>query len=90
MSSIHTKLKSPRRVFLKILGGSIPAALVLRAPLQAAGAIRTVRIVEFDASGVRTRVEEVEKVEKPLADWKKQLTPEQIHGRPSGGNGTPR
>jgi peptide-methionine (R)-S-oxide reductase len=67
-----------RRVFLKILGGSIPAALVLRTPFPAAAAKKTVRIVEFDPSGVRTGVEELEKIEKPLADWKKQLTPEQF------------
>jgi peptide-methionine (R)-S-oxide reductase len=67
-----------RRMFLKILGAGIPAALVLRMPCAAAATKKTVRIVKFDASGVRTGVEEVEKVEKPLADWKKQLTPEQF------------
>jgi peptide-methionine (R)-S-oxide reductase len=71
-------LQPQRRMFLKILGGSIPAALVLRTPFPAAAAKKTVRIVEFDPSGVRTGVEQVEKVEKSLADWKKQLTPEQF------------
>jgi peptide-methionine (R)-S-oxide reductase len=37
-----------------------------------------VHIVEFDSAGVRKGVIEVEKVEKPLADWKKQLTAEQF------------
>ena len=36
------------------------------------------RIVEFDPSGIRTGVVEVDKIEKPLAEWKKQLTAEQF------------
>ena len=36
---------------------------------------RTVHIAEFDASGRRTGVVEVEKVEKMDAEWKAQLTP---------------
>ena len=39
--------------------------------------IQQVKIVEFDASGVRTGVEEVEKIEKPDGEWRKQLTAEQ-------------
>ena len=39
---------------------------------------KTVRIVEFSAAGVRTGVVQVEKIEKPDTEWKKQLTPEQF------------
>jgi peptide-methionine (R)-S-oxide reductase len=77
MSSLQLS-QSHRRRFLKMLGGSVPAALVLRTAVPAAAAKRMVRIAEFDAAGVRTGVVEVEKVEKPLADWQKQLTPEQF------------
>jgi len=77
-----TIFKSPdlqRRVFLKLLGGSFPAAMVLRMPSAlAADNHRLVRIAEFDPSGIRTGVVQVEKVEKPLGEWKKQLTDEQF------------
>jgi peptide-methionine (R)-S-oxide reductase len=66
-----------RRRFLQVLGGSVPAAMVLRTAL-AAEKKHLVRIVEFDAAGVRTGVVEVEKIVKPAAEWKKQLTPEQF------------
>jgi peptide-methionine (R)-S-oxide reductase len=68
-----------RRLFLKILGGGFSAALALRTPsASAADKPRVVRIAEFDASGIRTSVVQVEKIEKPLAEWKKQLTAEQF------------
>src|SRR5580658_844921 len=68
-----------RRLFLKILGGGFFAASVLKTPsASAADKQREVRIAEFDASGVRTGVVQVEKIEKPLAEWKKQLTAEQF------------
>jgi peptide-methionine (R)-S-oxide reductase len=77
-----TIIQSPelhRRVFLKLLGSSVPAAMVLGASSAfAADKPRLVRIVEFDPSGVRTGVTEVEKIAKPLAEWKKQLTAEQF------------
>jgi len=66
-----------RRLFLKFLGGSVPAAIALQGFASATGQ-KTVRIVEFSPSGVRTGVVEVEKIEKPLAEWKKQLTAEQF------------
>lgn len=62
-----------RRTFLKLLGG---AAVTLRFAGAAGG--RTVRIVEFSPSGTRTGVAEIEKIVKPDAEWKKQLTPEQF------------
>jgi peptide-methionine (R)-S-oxide reductase len=43
--------------------------------VRAAQGKRTVRIVEYDASGRRKGVVEVEKIEKPEAEWKQQLTP---------------
>jgi peptide-methionine (R)-S-oxide reductase len=71
--------KSHRRLFLKLLGASVPAATLLKtASAFGTGKNKVVKIVEFDASGVRTGVVEVEKVEKPLAEWKKQLDPEQF------------
>ena len=66
-----------RRRLLQLLGGSVPAAMLLRTAL-AAEKKHLVRIVEFDAAGVRTGVVEVEKIVKPAAEWKKQLTPEQF------------
>jgi hypothetical protein len=55
--------KLRRRLFLKLLGGSIPASIVLQHAFASAGEKKTVRIVEFDPSGARTRVVEVEKIE---------------------------
>jgi peptide-methionine (R)-S-oxide reductase len=64
-----------RRLFLKVLGSSLPAAMILRLPnAQAVGKKQTVRIVEFDPSGVRKGVVEVERIEKTPDEWKKQLT----------------
>lgn len=64
-----------RRRFLKLVGSAtvLPVRTVLASESK-----QTVRIVEFDASGIRTGIMEVEKIEKPLADWKKQLAPEQF------------
>jgi peptide-methionine (R)-S-oxide reductase len=63
-----------RRLFLKLVTGSFSGAVLFKASSAlAAGKVQHVRIVEFDASGIRTGVVEVEKVEKPLGDWKKQL-----------------
>jgi peptide-methionine (R)-S-oxide reductase len=77
--TISNSPKSHRRLFLKLLGASVPAATLLKtASAFGTGKTKTVKIVEFDASGVRTGVVEVEKVEKPLAEWKKQLDPEQF------------
>jgi len=69
---------SHRRTFLKILGAGLPAAMAIRNSSAAESGKKVVKIVEFDASGTRTGVVEVEKIEKPLAEWKKQLDPEQF------------
>jgi peptide-methionine (R)-S-oxide reductase len=77
MIVVHSP-KSKRRQFLKLLAGGVPAALVLRGPLAFAGGKATVRIVDFSPEGVRTGVAEVQKIEKPNAEWKQQLSPEQF------------
>ena len=38
---------------------------------------KSIKLVEFTASGQRKGVTEVEKVEKPDAEWRQQLTPEE-------------
>jgi peptide-methionine (R)-S-oxide reductase len=67
-----------RRQFLKRLGAGLPVgALVLKAS-SAFATGKKVRIVEFDAAGVRVSVSEVDKIEKPQAEWKKKLSAEQF------------
>jgi peptide-methionine (R)-S-oxide reductase len=69
----------PRRQFLKFLGAAMPAAFTLHRTLSAAtNAKKTVRIVQFDAAGVRTGMVEMDKVERSLPEWKKELTPAQF------------
>ena len=71
--------KSDRRFFLKTFGVALPAASAIRtASAFATSKKQVVRIVQFDAAGARTGVVELEKVEKPLGEWKKQLTEEQF------------
>ncbi len=65
-----------RRNFLSSISYAASAGFLLSKRTYAAA--KTVRIVQFDASGLRTGVVDVEKVEKPLADWKNQLTPLQF------------
>ncbi len=69
-----------RRMFLKAAGAAPLAAIAARASRvygASVGKKQVVRIVEFDASGLRTSVAEVEKVEKSDAEWRKQLTTEE-------------
>lgn len=77
MSAFHSA-ERPRRRFLKLLAGGVPAAFLLKTSFAATTSKKTVRIVEFDAMGVRTGVVDVDKIEKPVADWKKQLSKEQF------------
>ena len=77
--------KIQRRLFLKRIGTGLSAGLVFKTSSMLSTALaagtasgKKVRIVEFDPSGVRTGVVEVDKIVKPLADWKKQLTAEQF------------
>jgi peptide-methionine (R)-S-oxide reductase len=70
---------SDRRSFLKLIGVGIPATMVGgMSPAFASGKPPLVRIVEFDPSGTRTGVAEVEKIVKSEAEWRKQLTAEQF------------
>ena len=61
-----------RRNFLAIVGGA-GAAQLLADPGK-----RTIRIAEFELSGKRKGVIEMEKLVKSDSEWKKQLTPEQF------------
>jgi peptide-methionine (R)-S-oxide reductase len=70
-------LKSNRRSFLAVLGGLAPAATVL-VGAETSPKKKTVKVAQFDASGKPTGVVELEKVEKPESEWRKQLTPEQF------------
>jgi peptide-methionine (R)-S-oxide reductase len=66
-----------RRSILEALA-AFPAAFLLTGRVAVAAAAKTVRIAQFDPSGVRTGVSDVERVEKSPAEWKKELTPEQF------------
>ena len=65
-----------RRMFLRIIGCGVSAGFTS----YALGADKPgmVRVVEFDASGMRTGVVQVEKIEKPVSEWKRQLSAEQF------------
>ncbi len=76
-------LNLDRRLVLKLLAAGAPA------PLAFGATRKTVKIVEFDAAGVRTGVVEVEKVEKTDAEWKKQLGGEQFQIARQGGTEYP-
>lgn len=87
MLSIHTtkeraviifnSSRFERRTFLKAISASFPAAILLKnTPAFAVGKKQLVHIVEFDPSGTRTGVVEVEKIEKTADEWKKQLPAE--------------
>ena len=73
-----------RRSFLKLLSG-LPTVAALQASRASAAGKKTVRIVQFDPAGIRTGAVEVEKIEKPVAEWKKQLTAEQFAVARQGG-----
>jgi peptide-methionine (R)-S-oxide reductase len=88
--TISNSTGSHRRSFLKLVGASVPAATLLKtASAFGTGKAKVVKIVEFDASGVRTGVVEVEKIEKPPAEWKKQLDPEQFQVTRQAGTEAP-
>jgi peptide-methionine (R)-S-oxide reductase len=67
-----------RRKLLRLLGCGVSATLLDLRSFAATTAKKTVKIVDFDPAGMRKGVIEVEKVDKPVADWKKQLTAEQF------------
>ncbi len=66
---------SNRRSFLRLLGGMAAGSAAFAGGKHDA---RLLKIVEFDAAGVRKGVVEVEKIEKPDSEWRQQLTPEQF------------
>ena len=74
----HRSSKLQRRLFLKVLSTGIPVTFGRRLSSAATNGKPLVKIVEFDASGLRTGVVEVEKIEKPLDQWRKQLEPLQF------------
>jgi peptide-methionine (R)-S-oxide reductase len=76
--NLFNSSKLQRRGFLQVVAASVPAAMLLKTSARGATAGKQVSIVEFDAAGVRTGVTKVDKVEKPLAEWKKQLSAEQF------------
>jgi peptide-methionine (R)-S-oxide reductase len=80
--------KLERRQLLKRMGAGFSAAVLFKASTAWAAA-KKVRIVQFDALGVRTGVVDVDKVEKPTAEWKKQLTPEQFEVTRNAGTEIP-
>ena len=80
--------RSNRRLFLKLLGCGFPGVMILRTAV-ASGKTKLVRIAEFDASRAGTGVFEVEKIEKPKAEWKKQLTAEEFEVTRNAGTERP-
>jgi peptide-methionine (R)-S-oxide reductase len=69
---------SNRRGFLGIVAGGLGAcALAAAASDKTQRPPKKVRIANFDAAGNKKGVEELERIVKTDAEWKKQLTPEQ-------------
>src|SRR5262245_382522 len=64
-----------RRRFLGLLGIT-SATFALAGP--EAGKKQTVRIAQFDATGKLTSITEVERIDRPESEWKKQLNTEQF------------
>jgi peptide-methionine (R)-S-oxide reductase len=64
-----------RREMLQAAAGALGASTLLAG---AESKSKMVKIVQFDGTGARKGVEEVEKVVKSDAEWKKQLDPEQF------------
>ena len=77
--SLSNSSQLQRRRFLQAIGCGLPAVLGVKTlSAFASSKKQVVRIVQFDAFGVRTGAVELEKVEKPESEWKKQLTKEQF------------
>jgi peptide-methionine (R)-S-oxide reductase len=71
----ETAAATDRRSFLRFVA---TAAVPLLAKAAPSDDHRMVRIATFDPAGGKKTVTEVEKIKKPDAEWKKQLTPEQF------------
>jgi peptide-methionine (R)-S-oxide reductase len=76
MSMINKPLY--RRGFLMSLAGGAGVGALLAATDKMAKGGKTVHIVDFDANGNKTGVEDVAKVVKSDDEWHKQLTAEQF------------
>lgn len=76
MSTLKTGLQ--RRGFLMSLAAGAGIGTLLAASDRLAPRVKTVRVAMFDAWGKRTGVQEVEKVVKTDAEWRKQLTAEEF------------
>jgi peptide-methionine (R)-S-oxide reductase len=86
--TIFNSPKLQRRQLLKGLGAGFSAAMIFKGS-SALAAGKKVKIVEFDAAGVRTGVVDVDKIEKPQGEWKKQLTAEQFEVTRNAGTEIP-
>src|SRR5947209_4558195 len=64
-----------RKTFLGVFAGGLGGSYFA---LAATDKPKTIKIVQFDAAGNRTGVEQVEKIVKSDEEWRKQLTPEQF------------
>jgi peptide-methionine (R)-S-oxide reductase len=67
-----------RAVLFSGLRMVLPAAYLVEGLPRLVAARGMVKIAEFDPSGRRVGVVEVEKIKKTEAEWRKQLTPEQF------------
>ncbi|MES1260510.1 MAG: peptide-methionine (R)-S-oxide reductase MsrB [Acidobacteriota bacterium] len=66
-----------RKDFFRALAGGLGVSAAAMAAADKSRA-KTVKIVQFDAAGNRTGVEQVDKVVKSDEEWRKQLNPEQF------------
>jgi peptide-methionine (R)-S-oxide reductase len=70
--------KSTRRGFLAAVGASAGVVSLIAADMKNSGMPKSVKIVDFDATGKRKDIIEVPKVVKTDAEWRKQLDSEQF------------
>jgi peptide-methionine (R)-S-oxide reductase len=76
---MNTFDKTGRRGFLMGLAGAAGAGVLLAATDKPGSGAKTVKIAQFDANGKQTGVEELPKVMKSDAEWKKQLSSYEPH-----------
>jgi len=72
------KTMQRRGFLLSIAGGAGICSLLAATDRPSTGGAKTVRVVTFDANGKRTGVQEVDKVVKSDAEWRKQLSAEEF------------
>jgi peptide-methionine (R)-S-oxide reductase len=66
-----------RKDFFRSIAGGFGVSLAAIAATDK-GRVKVVKIVQFNAAGNRTGVEQVDKVVKSDEEWRKQLTPDQF------------